>query len=89
MVTLRGVGYSILEGKIIMMFPNTCVAKGSKDGRELKTHQKKKKKRRKIRKERICAKQMLEIKLNTIKCKCYILIKFYMVSFWILKIKLN
>ena len=26
-----------------MMFPNTCVAKGSKDGRELKTHQKKKK----------------------------------------------
>lgn len=41
LVTLRGVGYSISEGKIIMMFPNTC-AKGSKDGRELKTHQKKK-----------------------------------------------
>lgn len=30
-----------------MMFPNTCVAKGSKDGRELKTHQKKKKKKEK------------------------------------------
>jgi hypothetical protein len=49
-VTLRGVGYSISEGKIIMMLPNSCVAKGSKDGRQLKTHQKKK--WGKIRKER-------------------------------------
>ena len=33
-----------------MLFPNSCVGKGSKDGRELKTHQNKK--WGKIRKER-------------------------------------